>query len=269
MLRLENDRQYLVYPSWAVLPYRWENLPQLLANPKASGFLHGNIPDDRWSNSHRIEYLNGPTGGGVITVHQTRNRPPPDPDNPTRSLPVNRWLGSLVLASEANLRIPNGCGLAGDSFGPLVTYLEPYPQFEEVSLGLREKPKLYLCAATPEHAETAGESVYWLASLDRRKRRPDLGEVPGWAAAFGLTLTEVADLTAALRAETAAWFLEPSAFDNVWWQVTGGPRLAGWHFAVLVWLALHARSVVKPLRAMHLVARIEGQPRFRRTWARR
>ena len=33
MLRAEIDRNFIVYPSWAVLPAKWEDLPRLLADP--------------------------------------------------------------------------------------------------------------------------------------------------------------------------------------------------------------------------------------------
>jgi len=139
----------------------------------------------------------------------------------------------------------------------------------KVQVGLRPRPKLYLCGTTPEHAEPAGASVFWLASLEKRRRSSNLAEVPGWAQAFGLSVTELAQIPPQLQSETSDWFRPPSEFDNVWFQVTGADDSAGFHFAVLVWVALHARSVVKPLRAMHLVARIEGRPLFRKTWHRR
>ena len=39
MLQLDADREFIVYPSWADLPYTWERLPGLLWNPRKSGFL--------------------------------------------------------------------------------------------------------------------------------------------------------------------------------------------------------------------------------------
>jgi hypothetical protein len=135
---------------------------------------------------------------------------------------------------------------------------------------LRPRPKLYLCGATPEHAESAGTSVFWLASLEKRQRAlSDLNEVPRWAEAFGLSVTALSGIPAPLQSETSDWFRQPSEFDNVWLQVAGGDTSAGFHFGVLVYVALHARSVVKRLRAMHLVAQIEGKPLFRKTWHRR
>lgn len=271
MLTLDTDRQFIVYPSWANLPYAWDRLPEILSDPKNSGFLQAPVHRDYPIPPPRIDYLNGPAGGGVIVVHQTRHRLPADIDNPALALPVNQWLGTLVLVSEANLREPNGRALVpSDPFGSLVTYLEPYEYPAEVQLGLRSRPKLYLCAATPEHAESAGTSVFWLTSLERRKRRPSaLAEIRGWALAFGLCIMELSETPDRLRLETADWFGSPPAFDDMWYEVSGDGSSAGFHFAVLVYLALHARSVIKQLRAMHLVANIEGQPLFRKTWHRR
>jgi hypothetical protein len=39
MLYEETDRHFIVYPSWAELPARWEDLPRLFADPLNSGFL--------------------------------------------------------------------------------------------------------------------------------------------------------------------------------------------------------------------------------------
>jgi hypothetical protein len=269
MLTLDKDRQFIVYPSWVNLPYPWDYLPEILSDPGKSGFLPANIPRAFPTPPPQIDYLNGPAGGGIIVVHQPRHRPAPDIDNPALAFPVSQWLGTLVLVSEANLRTPNGCGLAGP-FASLVTYLEPYEYPEEVQLGLRPRPKLYLCATTPEHVASAGTSIFWLAALERRKRRPPaLAELPGWASAFGLSVAELEDIPERLRSETAGWFGDPPAFDDVWYQVSGGGNSVGFHFAVLVYLALHTRSVVKPLQAMHLVANIEGGPLYRKTWHRR
>jgi len=256
MLTLDNDREFVVYPSWAKLPYAWNRLPGLLWNPKKSGFLGDGYFSDYPMKPPKMDFLDGPAGGGVIVVNKPRDE---------------RWLGGLVLVSHANRCIPNGRALvASDPFGLVVTYLEPYEDPPEVQLGLRPRPKLYLCGATPEHAESAGTSIFWLASLEKRRRaRSDLAEVPRWASAFGLSVTVLAGVPEQLRAETTDWFLEPAEFDYVWFQVASSDRSAGYHFAVLVYVALHARSVVKPLRAMHLVADIEGRPLFRKTWHRR
>jgi hypothetical protein len=256
MLTLDRDREFYVYPSWAELPYTWERLPGLLWNPRKSGFLQGDYFADFPLTPPRIEYLDGPGGNGVIVVHKQREE---------------RWLGVLVLCSHANIRLPSGRALIPeDPFGVLVTYLEPYDNPLEVSLGLRPKPKLYLCGATPEHAASAGNSVYWLASLDKRKRNSStLAEVPRWASSFGLSVTELPGIPEQLRSETSDWFVQPAEFDQVWFHVSGGDTSAGFHFAVLVYIAFLARSTVKRLYAMHLVADIEGQPRYRKTWHRR
>jgi hypothetical protein len=256
MLLLDKDRQFIVYPSWAKLPYTWDRLPGLLWNPKKSGFLTPAYYGDYPVAPPKIDFLDGPAGGGVIVV----NKPPEE-----------RWLGGLVLVSHANLRVPGGRALvAVDPFGVLVTYVEPYDNPPEVQFGLCPRPKLYVCGATPEHAESAGTSVFWLASLEKRQRAAsNLAEVASWAQAFGLSVTELSHIPAQLQSETSDWFQQPSEFDNVWFQVAGGDHSAGFHFAVLVWVALHARSVVKRLRAMHLVAQIEGRPLFRKTWHRR
>ena len=253
MLHLDTNREFVVYPSWADLPYTWERLPGLLWNPRKSGFLADGYYADFLLKPPKVDYLDGPGGGGVIVVHKRGQE---------------RWLGHLVLCSHANIRVPSGRALAnGDPFGALVTYVEPYQFPPEVEIGLKPKPKLYVCGVTPEHAASAGTAVYWLASLKKGKRGPaKLTEIPGWAAAFGLTVTELPSVPERLRSETADWFRDPSEFDNVWFEVSGRDDLAGWHFAVLMCVALHARSVVKRLWAMHLVADLDGRPLNRKMW---
>jgi hypothetical protein len=256
MLYLDEDREFIVYPSWAKLPYTWDRLPGILWNPKKSGFLPVGNYSDYPIAQPKIDFHDGPAGGGVIEVHKLRDE---------------RWMGGLVLVAEANRCIPGGRALVPvDPFGLLVTYLEPYENPPEVQLGLRSRPKLYVCGATPEHAGSAGDSVFWLASLEKRQRSaPGLTDVPAWAEGFGLSVTQLSDMPAQLQSETADWFRQPSEFENVWFQIEGGDRSAGFHFAVVTWVALHARSIVKRLRAMHLVASIQGQPLFRKTWHRR
>jgi hypothetical protein len=271
MLTLEKDREYIVYPSWAKFPYSWDRLPEILSDPRKSGFMPANPCRDYPTIVPRIEYLDGPAGGGVIVVHQPRHPKPLDIDHPVAASAVNQWWGTQVLVSEANLRLPGGRALVtADPFSWLVTYLEPYENPPEAQLGLRPRPKLYICGATPEHAESAGNSVFWLASLEKRKRKSSaLAEIPGWASAFGLFVTELPESPEQLRIETTTWFRDSPEFDDVWYQVSSKESSAGFHFAILVYIALHARSVVKNLRAMHLVGNIEGKPQFRKTWHRR
>jgi hypothetical protein len=251
MLTLDRDREYFVYPSWADLPYSWDRLPALLSDPKNSGFLSPGRYADYPTQPPRVDFLAGAAGGGVIAAYTP---------------PGERWLGALVLVSRANALIPSGRALVpADPFGPLVTYLEP----REDRIGPRTRPKLYLCGATPEHAAAAGPEVYWLASVERGRGRADLSGVPAWATAFGLSVHECPDVPDDLRAETTDWFVQPGEFDPTWFRVSGGGERAGFHFAALVYVALHARSVTKRLHAIHLVADIEGRPNFRKTWHRR
>lgn len=53
MLRDERNRTYYVYPSWADLSYRWEDLPRLLADPLNSGGFKG---EDRAKEKTKMEY---------------------------------------------------------------------------------------------------------------------------------------------------------------------------------------------------------------------
>jgi hypothetical protein len=107
MLVLDNDREFIVYPSWAKLPYTWDRLRGVLWNPKKSGFLPRANYADYPIAAPKMDFLGGSAGGGVIVVNKVRDE---------------RWLGGLVLVSHANRRIPTGRALvASDPFGGLVT----------------------------------------------------------------------------------------------------------------------------------------------------
>ncbi len=197
-----------------------------------------------------FDLLPGPAGGGIVVAHTG---------------PGRNWRPSLILVREANARPANGLALRTGAFHARVTYLEPH---KEPWRGPRQQ--LYVCPATPEHLEGDSRSVYWVIAHRRgRGTLKGLAELPGWSEAFGLRATALSETPAHLRGETASWFLEPDV-EARWYHVVGGGDRSGFHFAVLLYLALHFRKVAgSRLQAMHLVANIDGKPNNRKHWARR
>jgi hypothetical protein len=131
-------------------------------------------------------------------------------------------------------------------------------------------PRVYRCGVTPEHASAGADRVYWLMVFEKGARSlRGLDQLPGWAAAFDAEVTIVPEPSAELRSETESWMLNP-LHETLWYEVSGGGERVGWQLAVPLWTGLHLRRIAgKRLRALHVVAFIEGEPNFRREWALR
>ena len=261
MLRKEIDRNYVVYPSWAELPAKWADLPRLLADPLRSGFLDPNFDARRFGYPEQIqpyEIVSGPEGGGIIMWR----------GDPTRG----RWLPLTVLTKEANLRLPSGSDSLYQASDLYVAYLEPMGE-PGWQMGLAKKPLNIRPALSPEHAESAGDRIYWVAQLQ--------ASVQAFEGAQGLDVN--CYLGNALRApsrclvgppdlldaETEAWFPNPE-YQSAWFEVSGDGDGIGYHFAVVVYIGNHLRWFGGPrMDSMHLVAQIEGKPNPCRRWTRK
>lgn len=257
MLLSESNCSYIVYPSWAKFSYRWEDLPGILWNPRKSGFLN---PTDPYADfplaAPRIEYIEGPVGGGILRVEVGYRE---------------RWLGALVLTQEADFKNPPGLPPGGriDGFDADVRYIEPSESLAS-QFGLEKAPRLYLCLASPEHADAAGENVYWMLSYVKGIRElRGLFHLERWAESLGRSLTRLTRIPEALEAETSPWFLDET-LTVAWYEVGGASERTGYEFALVLYSALALRKQSgRRLHAMHLVASIEGQPAFRRDWHNR
>lgn len=262
MLRKETDRNFIVYPSWAEMEARWEDLPRLFADPLKSGFMDPNIPYRKFGYPETIqpyELIDGPEGGGIIVWWG-------DPDG-------GRWLPLTILTrGGGNLLEFNGVRNLKPDFDPhepVVCTLEPAERRELVTWGIVKKPRIYNTSASYEHAEGAGDAVYWLVRFRPKGRKKALaasGEVPGWGRAFGCEVTPIADPPADLLAETSPWFGNADE-ESAWFRAKHDDAGLGLNFAVVGYLAHHLRHVVGPsFASMHLVAQIEGTPNYRKRW---
>ncbi len=255
-MRHSSDKHYIIDPSWAKTEYRWEDLPRLLADPLASGYLHkAQDPDYYWRCGYSktiqpFTLTDGPCGGGIIMwegVEYAHHQ---------------RWLPGCVLHNQANLRHVNGMNLIEKWFDPGVTVMEPhgggtYP--------VRRGD--YRCGASTEHAEAAGESVFWVVCTTKEASKiKQLQSLPTWAKAFGLDVVPRPAPPPGVEAESDPWFPNPD-HQRIWYEVIGGGDEVGFHFAVLVYLGYHMRWVAgKCLFSVHLIADIEGKPNCRYLW---
>jgi hypothetical protein len=248
---------YIVYPSWAGVSYLWADLPGLFADPVGSGHLPAGTDMQYYLDCgyprtpQPFRLWDGPVGGGIIMWEE-------EPSATRRG----KWLPGSILHSEANLREPNGMNALFGEYDAHVVGMEPH------GAGLRiPKPKLYLCAASTEHVDAAGDDVYWvLLSRAEPNRVKRLQSVPDWAAAFGLRVAREVRVAAAVQAQFDEWIPEPR-YPRTWFTVEGGGDELGFHFAVVVYLAYHLRWVAgKTIVGMHLVSQIEGKPNALRLW---
>jgi hypothetical protein len=255
----EPTRWYTVYPSWAELSYRWEDLPRLFADPLASRYFQGREKDINYflslgfpSEIKPCKLIDGPCGGGIVSEER---------------VPRGKWLPGFILTKEANNCSPNAMRLAMDTLPFCVSYLEPFDDRLRDYLRGKKRTKLYLCSPTPEHIEADPKGIYWVVGVKKGRRKLEaLEHLPEWAKAFGLEVTSLPTMPEILREEISSWFTTPDV-EFRWFTVHGGGNGAGYHYAVVLYFSLHLRFVIGPrMKYMHLLASIEGKPRVRVNW---
>jgi hypothetical protein len=251
MLKVNNNYRYCLFPSWAELGFKWEQLDDILKHPLKHGLLDRN--DIKWLRSKNryppvtppYELIEGPAGGGIIKCDET------DLEQPT--------LVYLLLSKTTSFVPPPGMPPRGMANAPDITVLEARA---DLSLRLgRRLPVNQYCRVSPEHVNSAGDSVYWLFNFKSGRTPPKgLETLPRLAAEFGC-MVEAIEKSASFMGEDSS-SLASLGEEQVWLRVTSGSTSANLHFTILVYLALHLRSVARRrLESAHLVAAIEGEPR--------
>lgn len=276
MLTRETDRNFIVYPSWAELAARWEQLPRLFADPLASGFLRPDFDHRRFGYPEAIQpykLIDGPVGGGIVVWWGDPYR--------GRFLPLSILTGSRIYQTEdesneflrgANLLEPHGVrNLAPDHdpHAPWVCFLEPFEN-RLWWLGIGKRTPMYNTALTYEHADSAADDVYWVVRRSRSKGRArDIGglaEIPDWAVPFGVVVHRLSAPPAEVGEETDPWFRNPK-HESAWFRAECEDTGLGYQFAVLVYIGNHLRHVAgAAMKSMHLIARMEGRPNFIHRW---
>lgn len=259
MLEQDLERFYVVYPSWAQFSFQWNELRTILSNPLESRY-------NRWLAERRTDWqalgypipvqpfdlLDGAAGNGIIVAHIR----PRDP-----------WLPFAILRLEANLLPPAAMSCVDVGFK--VWFMEPMDGFRFLAEGRRSQ-KSYLCPISAEHAESAGDDIFWLVGLKRGSRTNKLfSEVDRVAQGFGLRAELLPSCPEQLVDETADWFKNQD-YVYFWYKISSTTYRAGFHFAVVIYLGLHLRwRVGSSMSFMHLVAQIPGKPtvrKFKKHW---
>ncbi len=265
MLRLDWQWQYIVWPSWAKsFTTTWDELTQLLGGPVPAEFIDCN--DQKLIQSGRVqneaipvEVFPGAFGNGVFRRKAT---------------PGQYWLGHNLFRDEATfLNVPS-MGVAKEPESGLFWSNVAFVTLRS-DVGLKrmgtgwKKPREYPCAATFEHVEAVGDSVYWLLDQSPGKRPPPgLEALLAGATAFGLHIEPVEQVDSEISREVKAWFTDESKME--WYRVQGGPQESGWQLAVMFYCLLHLKQLAGArLDCGHLVAQIEKRPHLRINWGRR
>jgi len=195
-------------------------------------------------------------GGGIIVAHAGVE-------------PDERWLPECVLMSIADISAPRGMepfrrSDARSSFPAHVSVLEPQSDpFAEYPT--RDGRKFQSCSTTPENVDWCENDIYWVMDAKPTKSTIRLQDALGSVAAdFQVQLDWLPDAPPPLKEETRDWFLD-TTMKQQWCRVSNIPRGVGLNFALTVFCALHASNYVggSNIRAIHLVASIEGRPNIR------
>lgn len=167
MLAWDNEKNFLVYPSWANFSYAWPALPELFKDPLSTVYAESRTRD-RWVElGYRMKdddykFHDGPFGGGVIEKQGSSKF----------------WSPLIILGSEAELRKPFRMSLQDEWW---VTVLVP-KILAEHKLGIERMPPAPAPRFSIEPINSLQEHSYLILGCSPRKRRTF--KVDGFVAAL-------------------------------------------------------------------------------------
>jgi hypothetical protein len=264
MLTGEPRKRYYIYPSCCCFRYSFDDLRSILADPFGYSALSQSknyyYALDYPFDIQPFDMLSSQQGGGIIVAHAADDS-------------KERWLPECVLGSIADIRKPHGMGPFGGSnarisFPAYVVVLEPendpYAEYPT-----RDGRRFQPCSVTPENVDCCGDDIYWIVDVKSVKSLRRIREALGAVAAdFQFQLDWLPDVPPNLTNETSDWF-KGATVKQEWCRVSGASQGVGMNFAITVFCALHVRNLayVGPsIRAIHLVASIEGRPNVRKVF---
>ena len=157
---------------------------------------------------------------------------------------------------------------AGESLIKYVQCVEPrqIPPIA-VKYGLAPKVPEPRVGVTIEHLVEAGEDRWLLVvpKADRKRPLKHQGHVSEWFSGFDVKVGPAKQVPKEMRAAMSDWFddaLRPMQIH----QISGGVDDAAWQLAVVNYVADHWSIQERGLNSVHLIARIEREPGFRRYW---
>jgi hypothetical protein len=247
MLRLDRERFYVVYPSFANCTPEWTILPRVLSSPyeysrktEAVPYTVEQLKRFGWVfPPQRCELIPGPCGNGIIVAHAPEGR---------------GWYAGTLLG----MTTPQGMRMQPDwNHGGAIVEPRDEPGWE---LGLGKRAMRCTLGASGEHTVSVGESIYWLLRV-RPGPRPITGIelLPEWAEHFGLTIVPAMDMPHEVLEEVAKWS-DPNR-EHHWFEVRKGDGTFDWQFAVMLYCGFHLAYVGgSRVQSMHIIATIEGTP---------
>lgn len=240
---ITSNTYYLVYPSWGKFKHKWDELPDILSNvaPPDEKFW-GEEYKTRydWSQT-RINYINGPEGGGIIEY-----------DYPTNGL---RWKGDHIFDIENY----SWNGTIGSPQGSGVCYLTQRTNKIFLRYGIEKRFTQYHLNAYFDHVQSVGDNLY-LAFVSEPnkccKQRP-LKHFIELACYFHINVTPLDDCPKEIASEKSYWFRNPRYDYFTWFQLKTDIQEVRRLFAFLMYCGLALKSNAPNFQ---LVAQIEGNP---------
>lgn len=260
MLVGEPRKRYYIYPSNCCFRYSFDELRTVLADPVGCSALSQGVNYYRAldfpMDIQPFDMFPSRRGGGIIVAHAGVG-------------PDERWLPDCVLGAIADIASPRGMESfrrsdADSSFPAHVSVLEPQNDtFAEYPT--RDGRKFQSCYVTPENVDWCENDIYWVMDAKPTKSTIHLQDALGSVAKdFRVHLRWLPDAPLPLKEESRDWFLDKTMKQH-WCHVSGIPRGVGLNLALTVFCAVHASNYVggSNIRAIHLVASIEGRPNIR------
>lgn len=254
MLRHEREVLYCVYPSWAEHTYSlsWKELIIVLRDPTKDALgrelmvdfsISGQLPKEQLD----FEQVDGPVGGGILVRRS-----------------ISPWIGLAILRKAGANFGPIEMRAARATFPTYVTFIEPYSSSSSKSIGASKHRNAYVCGATAEHSESAGDNIYWAFDVKDGLTDVEIASIITLAASFGMAaiLSLPADLPVPFQQEMQ-YILNQTSDKLTWFNIKCIDDRAGFHFSILLYVGLHVRRTSRRLKWVHLVAQIEGRPRIR------
>ena len=254
---------YLVYPSWARLKDKWEDLPILLNNPVETDETGKPLKELHKGNTriwmhvlqhlsnydlqhHRIDFIDGPEGGGIINYEQPYNF-----DQPKKSL---NWRGHLIFNIEDY--IWEGTTLAPEHCG--VSYITQRGNRLFEQFGIEKRTTQYHLDASFDHVESVGDKLYlaFIRNTDKKYTKRCLNHFIELAKSFQIEVAPIESCPTEIMQEKPYWFR--SRWDHfTWFQLWTDIQEARRLFAFLIYCGLALKSNAPQLQ---LVGQIEGKP---------
>lgn len=248
--------KYYVFPSWADLGIKWDDLKQVFDDSVNHGQMDINTVN--WLKSigrypltmPPYQLVRGPAGGGIVITDEMDCEQPPAVFH--------------LLSRIAGSRRPDGLPIGGADNIPSVTVLEARGDLHLI-LG-RKIAAPHYCSIGLEHVDAASGDVFWVIEHSASGSN----EIPvdllaDWARTFGFGVTPMVP-AARMTDETKHWGSEVRS-QRTWLHIKSDSTSAGLHLAVVVYVAYAMKKRLgRKLHSMTLVSHIEGQPRWRSAW---